>query len=285
MPYTAFIGVEPISNLIGATGIHAGINEVDVVGGLRREPVRLVKCETNDLMVPDTAEIVLEGEILPHTRKDEGPFGEYAGYQISGIVARPVFKVNAVTYRNNPIMAVSCIGTPVDDSHIVISMGMATDFKKALLDGGYPITGIYLPPESAYHVVIVATETPYPYIANRIAACILAQKNGWIAPRIIVVNSDVDPTNMAMVGHALATKCHPVRGTTTIERLPTSPITGFLSHEERSLGFGCGVVYDCTWPLDWAPEHIPPRSSFNDIYPEEIKKRVLSNWREYGFKG
>ncbi len=284
MPYTAFMGVEPLINLIAATGIPHGVNEVDVVGGLRKEPVKLVKCETNDLLVPDTAEIVLEGEILPNIRKDEGPFGEYAGYQISGVMPRPVFKVKAVTYRNNPILPTSCIGTPVDDSHIVVSMGMATGFKKALEDGAYPVTGIYVPPESAYHVVIVATETPYPYIANRIAACIWAQKNGFIVPRVIVVNSDVDPTNMAEVGHALATKCHPVRGTTTIDRLPTSPITGFLSHEERDQGFGCGVVYDCTWPLDWKPEHTPPRSSFNDIYPEEIKERVLNNWKDYGFK-
>ena len=284
MPYSAFIGVEPITNLIGATGIPAGISEVDIVGGLRKEPVRLVKCETNDLLVPDTAEIVLEGEVLPHERKNEGPFGEYAGYQVSGVVSRPVFKVKAVTYRNNPLLTTSCIGTPVDDGDIVLGMGMAADFKRALIEGGFPVTGIYLPPETAAHVVIVATRTPYPYIANRIATCIWAQKSGWAVPRIIVVENDVDPTNLSEVGHALATKCHPVRGTTTIERLPTSPITGFLSHEERSRGFGCGVVYDCTWPLDWKPEHVPPRSSFNDIYPREIKERVLDNWKDYGFE-
>ena len=284
MSYAAFIGVEPMTNLTAATGIPYGVSEVDIIGGLRNEPVKLVKCETNDLMVPDTAEIVLEGEILPNIRKNEGPFGEYAGYQVSGTVKRPVFKVKAVSYRNDPILTTSCIGTPVDDSHIIITMGMAVEFKRALITGGFPVTGIYLPPEAAYHVVIVATETPYPYIANHIASCIWSQKTGFAVPRVVVVNSDVDPTNMGEVGHAMATKCHPVKGTSTFERLPTSPITGFLSHEERSQGFGCGVVYDCTWPLDWKPEHVPPRSSFNDIYPQEIKDRVLGNWGEYGFK-
>ena len=285
MPYTVIIGSEPMVNLISSNSIPYGVSEVDIVGGLRREPVRLVKCETNDLLVPDTSEIVLEGEVLPHIRKDEGPFGEYAGYQISGAVPRPVFKVKAVTYRNDPILTSSCIGTPVDDSHIVNSIGYTSDFKRNLIEGGFPITGIYMPPEAATHMVIVATETPYPYIANRIACSIWSQPKGWVIPRVIVVNSDVDPTNMNEVIHALSTKCHPVKGTMTIERLPTSPITGFLSNEERSQGFGCGALYDCTWPLNWKPEHVPARSSFNDVYPEEIKERVLTNWKDYGFKG
>ena len=88
-----------------------------------------------------------------------------------------------------------------------------------------------MPPEAATHMVIVATETPYPYIANRIACSIWSQPKGWVLSRIIVVDSDVDPTNMNEVIHALATKCHPVKGSTIIERLPTSPITGFLSNE------------------------------------------------------
>ncbi|MBI4331543.1 MAG: UbiD family decarboxylase, partial [Chloroflexi bacterium] len=74
------IGVEPITSICAATDIPFGVSEAEVAGGIRGQPLELVKCETVDLCVPSTAEIVIEGEILPHERKDEGPFGEYTGY-------------------------------------------------------------------------------------------------------------------------------------------------------------------------------------------------------------
>ena len=115
MPYVICIGLDPMINFIATTGVAYGVNEVDIVGGMRNEPVKLTKCETLDLYVPATSEIVLEGEVLPHIRKEEGPFGEYPGYQISGKVSRPVFKVKCITYRNNPILTTACIGIPPDD--------------------------------------------------------------------------------------------------------------------------------------------------------------------------
>jgi 4-hydroxy-3-polyprenylbenzoate decarboxylase len=286
LEYAAFISPDPIINFIAATGIPHGVNEVDVIGGLRKEPVQLIKCETADLYVPAASEIVLEGEILPHIRKDEGPFGEYAGYQVSGVVPRPVFKVKAITYRNNPILTASCIGVPVDDSHIISNMGWAAELKIALLQSGIPIKGVYLPPECALHLVVVSTETPHPYIANRIGNIIFGHKNGVYIQRVIVVNDDIDPEDMNMVMHAFATKCHPIKGTTVFERAYSCHITGFLSPQEKSFGFGTKVVYDCTWPLDWSKDDIPPRASFNnpELYSEEVQEKVLRNWGNYGFK-
>ncbi len=284
MEYAAFIGAEPITHFIATTGVPYGVSEVDVVGGVRREPLKVVKCETVDLLVPATAEIVLEGEILPHVRKGEGPFGEYAGYQVSGRVDRPVFKVKCITHRNDPILTASCIGTPVDDSHISTNIGWISDIKIALLNAGIPITGIYCPPESGLHLCIVATKTPHPNIATKIAGCIWADKNGQYIPKVVVVDEDVDPTDMKQVIHAFSTKCHPKR-VTIIENAYNCPIAGYLDAEERRIGKGSNIVFDCTWPKDWKEEDIPPRSSFNDIYPDEIKEMVLTKWKKYGFDG
>ena len=87
---------------------------MDLSGGLRKEPVELVKCETVDLEVPAHAEIVIEGYVLPHTRVEEGPFGEYTGFRTSPRAPRPVYEVTCITHRNNPILTVSNMGTPVD---------------------------------------------------------------------------------------------------------------------------------------------------------------------------
>ena len=283
MEYAAFIGAEPLAHIIATTGVPYGVSEMDIAGGLKKEPLQVIKCETVDLLVPATAEIVLEGEILPHIRKSEGPFGEYAGYQVSGKMDRPLFKVNCVTHRNDPILTASCIGTPVDDSHIATNIGWISDIKIGLLNAGIPITGIYCPPESGLHLCIVATKTPHPNIATKIAGCIWADKNGQYIPKVMVVDEDVDPTNMSQVIHAFSTKAHPKR-TTIIENAFNCPIAGYLDAEEKKIGMGSNIVFDCTWPKYWKAEDIPPRASFVDVYPKKIQERVLRKWKKYGFE-
>ncbi|HLA27540.1 MAG TPA: UbiD family decarboxylase [Syntrophales bacterium] len=283
MPYAVAIGLDPMINFIASTGVPYGVNEVDIVGGIRNEPVRLVKCETSDLYVPATAEIVLEGEILPHVRKDEGPFGEYPGYRISGVASRPVFKVKCITYRNNPILTTACIGVPPDD-HVAFNLGLALCFRNALIREGIPVTGIFLPPQSSMHLCIVAVKTAHTNIATKVAMLIWGTKNGFVCPRVVVVDEDVDPTDLDQVLHAFSTKCHPIKGTTVIDHSNLSPLTGFLWPGDREFGLGANVVYDCTWPTQWKKEEVPIRTSFNDTYPEDIKKRVVEKWEKYGFR-
>lgn len=284
MQLVSFMGGDPLCYVGAATGVPYGVNEVDIIGGLRGKAVDLVRCETSDLMVPATSEIVIEGEILPHVRKKEGPFGEYTGYMTREVFPRPVFQVKAITHRDNPILTVDVEGTPVVMDHIVLSTTLAAEIKKGLLHAGLPVTGIYVPPETANHMVVVAAKrTRYP-VAFRIACCVWADKTGQSIPHVIVVDDDVDPTNMREVIHALATKCHPIRGIIQVANAPLGPLTPFLSTEERTGNKGAYVVYDCTWPTTWDAKDIPIRSSFNNIFPKEIQDKVLKKWKQYGFK-
>lgn len=284
MPYAAFIGGEPIIGAIAAASLPHGVSEWDVAGGVRGEPLKLVKCETVDLYVPASAEIVLEGEVLPGERRPEGPHGEYPGYEVTGIVDRTVFHVKAVTYRNDSILTVSCIGAPVDDSHITTNLGFAAEIKVALIQEGLPITGVYIPPESCQHLCVVATKTPYAGIPFRIAGRVWSTKSGGFIPRVIVVDEDVDPANMKEVIHALSVKSHPRRGTTIVDNAFNCPLTPFLPVEDRKIGFGAYILHDCTWPKEWKPEHIPAKTSFQTSYPDDVQKKVLSRWEGYGFK-
>jgi len=285
MPFAIAIAPEPITTLIGTSCIPYGTSEVDVVGGVRGEPLSLVKCETNDLLVPASSEIVIEGEMPPFERMDEGPFGEYPGYQASARSPKPVYHVKAITHRKNPILTASNMGMPIDDCDVTMSVAMASDIRADLVRAGLPITDIYIPPESCEFAVVVATKTPYSGIANRIASCIWANKNGAWLPKVFVVQDDVDPTNMREVFHAFSTVHHPIRGTHALSHASGHSLMPFLSEHDRSYGIGATVVYDCTWPKDWSAEEIPKKASFKDIYPKEIQEKVLNNWKGYGFKG
>ncbi len=284
MPIAVAIGVDPISSLASATQLGIGRSEADYASALRQEPVQLIKCETNDLLVPAHAEIVLEGELLQNVNIPEGPFGEYPGYRSSARELQVAYKINAVTYRNNPILTMSCMGMPVDDSGIVMGLTTSVAIKKHLLRHGVPVTDVHVPPETSSTLVIVGVKRHYSNIASVVSNVIFS--TGRAAQKVIIVDSDVDVFNLNEVLHALATKCHPVRGTRISDREATIQFMPFLSPEERKWRKGAAIAFDCTWPNEWSEKtDIPPRMSFNEAYPEKVRKKIVGDWKTYGFGG
>lgn len=284
MPYVAAIGLDPAIQIGAASAIPEGENEMDFIGGLRGKPLDLVKAETCDLLVPASAEIVIEGEILPKARKPEGPFGEYQGYSVSGSFPRPIFKVNAITHRKNPILTMVCEGMPVTMGHTVANLTSVALIWGDLLRQGIPVTGIYSPPEAVKDLLVVSTRTPFSGIAQRIATIVWGNKDGVNYSKVIVVNEDIDPMDMGAVIHAFAARCHPFRGIHVMPNTQNVPLTPYLNREERRYGRGANALFDCTWPLDWDKDDLPTKSSFDSIFPKEIQQKVLANWKEYGFR-
>ena len=141
------IGSEPITPIISATNLPAGISEPDVIGGLREEPLEVVKCKTVDLEVPATSEIVIEGYVDPVDPKDggklEGPFGEFTGYMGSIPQTSPVMHVTAITHRDDPILTISCMGVPVDDAAAVNSVTGSGELLNELRSKGLPVTSVF----------------------------------------------------------------------------------------------------------------------------------------------
>ncbi|MDY6863828.1 MAG: UbiD family decarboxylase [Thermodesulfobacteriota bacterium] len=278
------MGTEPVTSLIACSMLPVGVNEADIVGGIRGEPIELAKGETVDLDVPANAEIIIEGEILPYERKDEGPFGEYTGFRAGKRSPKPVIHVKAITHRNDPILPVSCMGVPVDDSHACMTLTMAGDILDELRKQGLPVKMVYLPPDSACHMVVVSTRVPYPNFAKRVATGVWATKAGNLSYYLIVVDDDVEVTNMNEVLHAMCNKCHPDRGIFKMPNSPGSPVLiPFLNPQERLIGNAARVLFDCTWPKDWPDEDTPSKVSFNVAWPKEIQERVLSKWGKYGY--
>jgi phenylphosphate carboxylase alpha subunit len=287
MPFAIVIGTEPISALIAGTRISPNTFEADVAGAVRQEPVELVKCETVDLEVPATSEIVIEGEVSPTEMEWEGPFGEFSGYSSAPREKFPLVKVTAVTYRNDPILTASCMGVPIDESHITAAATRSAEILGKLRGEGVAVSGVNIPLHGASFFIVVgirARESGVPNLAARVADIIWGTEVGTSIPYVIVVDEDVDVWDMGQVVHALFTRCHPYRGIRRVEHATGIPHLTFLNRYERKNKLGAKALFDATWPLEWDPNDIPPKMSFESNFPAEIKDYVLQNWESYGYK-
>lgn len=285
MEIAVAIGIEPVSAFCAATCMPYGVSEVDIAGGLRGAPVELVKCETVDLAVPATSEIVIEGEIRPNERMDEGPFAEFTGYRVCLRCPRPIIRVKAVTHRNNPIFTMTSEGLPVVDDHIMASVSMAAELQELLIGRGLPVTGVSIFPESCYLMAVVAVKVPFAYVAGDIARIIWASRSGALRPYVIVVDDKVDPFNMAQVLHALVAQCHPYKGIHRVEHTSATSYEPWANRHERENRMGAKVYFDCTWPVDWLPSDVPEKASFTNtqMYPLEVQQKALAKWRKCGY--
>jgi 4-hydroxy-3-polyprenylbenzoate decarboxylase len=285
MEFAVVVGTEPISTIMAATRCLPGVDEASVAGAIRRKPVELTKCETVDLYVPATAEIVIEGIVPPHERVSEGPFGEYTGYLPPDSTPKPVFKVTAITHRTNPIQVHSVMGVPVDDSAVVTTVIRAANILEELKNKGFPVKTVYCPPEAVCHMAIISTKVPFANFAKHLAFAVWGSSPGRTTWYLIVVNDDVDVTSWEEVLWALTTRLHPQRGIFTTGASWGIRLLPFVSEYERENGLGSQVLFDCTWPKEWPEEQIPKVASFEGVWPEEIRQKVLRNWEAYGFPG
>lgn len=282
MPFAAVIGPPPLAAV--AACAPSPIPEPELAGMLMDEPIELVKCETNDLEVPAHSEIVLEGLIVPDLKLEEGPFGEYTGYRTSPRDFRMAFLVKTITYRNDPIMTISNMGVPTDEGQLLRSFSLGLELDKLLRSQGIPITGVYMPPESTHHVMIVGVKPTYSGIATQIAQLAFGSKLGPWFHMVIVVDDTIDIYNWNEVFHALCTRCHPVNGIRVYEHAVGTPLYPFADAHERKFSMGSKVMFDCLWPMDWDRlNEVPTLVSFRNVYPKEVQEKVLGNWDAYGF--
>lgn len=281
MPMAIAIGTEPACTLASMSPFPPNVNEVDIAGGLRGEPVQLIRCETVDLEVPASAEIVLEGEVKPHERRMEGPFGEYTGYCSSQKAPRPVFHVKCITHRNKPILPVSSPGKPFDDTTFAYALISSAVLTRDLRKLGLIFKSVNLDP--AMTAVIISASEKYPGYVRTLSSAIWSTKIGIYRPTIIVVGEDVDVFNMDEVMWSMTTRMHPVRDIHIHKRAPAHPLLPFLSPEEKESLVGAAVCFDATFPFEWR-EHPATIVDFEHSWPKNIQETVISKWKEYGFE-
>jgi len=281
MPVATVVGVDP--NCLAATCVQArlGVDELRIAGGLMERPVELVRCATQDLLVPATAEFVFEGEVDPEAALvEEGPFGEYAGYYGPATQA-PVIKLTAVTHRDDPIFQGTLEGAPPNESTMLRLPGNAAALGQYLESLKVPaVEDVYFTDMGcAEHTVIVALkEQVYFGIANQVVAMIWSFDP--VAKWVIVVNSDIDIFDRAQVEWALATRVQPHRDIwITPENQPGIPLDPSISPANSSgqyskIGRSSRIAIDAT--VDYKDY------DFGTLSRPRTVPAALSRWDELG---
>ncbi|MDR1659683.1 MAG: UbiD family decarboxylase [Desulfovibrio sp.] len=289
MPFAIAFGTDPLTPIIASMAIPPYVSEADVVGGYREKPVELVKCETVDLSVPASSEIVIEGTVSMDDSRLEGPFTEYTGFLLKARKSWPVFNVSAITYRNNPIMPVVCTGEPVED-HLTMSVSLAAGALNLLRKAGLPVKGAFIPAVSALHLLVISVckdrfSGTDEELVNAVAKTVWSDKVGTFTPKIMIVDDDIDITDLDAVVWSFSTRCHPGAGFHFFPDTTIVPLSPYLAPEEKKAAKTTNVVYDCTWSSKLAKEDIPVRATLEALWPAEVRSKLQNNWRRYGFEG
>ncbi len=234
-PVAVALGADPATTLAAVTPIPDTLSEYGFAGLLRGKKTKVCTCIGNNLQVPENAEIILEGVIHPNEMENEGPFGDHTGYY-NEVEKFPVFTVQRITTRINPIYHSTYTGKPIDEPAV---LGVAlNEVFVPLLQQQFPeIIDFYLPPEAcSYRMAIVSIKKQYPGHAKRVMMGVWSFLRQFMYTKfVIVVDDDIDVKNWQEVIWALSTRVDPSRDTTLIDNTPidyldfASPVSGLGS--------------------------------------------------------
>ncbi|MFQ5683272.1 MAG: UbiD family decarboxylase [Candidatus Binatia bacterium] len=196
------LGVHPAFALGSLSLSPFNVDEYEVIGGMLREPVPLVKCETVDLEVPAYAEIVLEGKILPHVREDEGPFGEFSGHSV-GVGKHHAIEVTAVTRREKPIY--QDVFTGHSEHRLMGAVPRESAIFKAVKAVAPGTRAVHMPISGCcrFHCYISLDKRTEGEVRNAIFAALAAD---LYLKHVIIVDSDIDVYNEGDVLWAVANR-------------------------------------------------------------------------------
>jgi 4-hydroxy-3-polyprenylbenzoate decarboxylase len=274
-PVAAVIGADPATILGAVTPVPDSLSEYQFAGLLRGSKTELVKCVGSDLLVPASAEIVLEGVIHPDEMALEGPFGDHTGYY-NEQERFPVFTIERITMRRDPIFHSTYTGKPPDEPAM---LGVAlNEVFVPLLQKQFPeIVDFYLPPEGcSYRMAVVSIRKQYAGHAKRVMFGIWSYLRQFMYTKfIIVVDDDIDVREWKEVIWAVTTRVDPVRDTLLVDNTPID----YLDFASPVSGLGGKMGLDAT--NKWTGE--TQRAWGTPIVMDEaVKRRVDEMWNELG---
>jgi len=274
-PVSVTIGADPATILATVTPVPDTLSEYAFAGLLRGSKTDVVKSLTNDLQVPASAEIVLEGVIEPGEFADEGPYGDHTGYY-NEIEQFPVFTIKRITHRKDPIYHSTYTGRPPDEPAM---LGMAlNEVFVPLLQKQFPeIVDFYLPPEGcSYRMAVVSIKKQYPGHAKRIMMGIWSFLRQFMYTKfVVVVDDDINIRQWEDVIWAITTRMDPVRDTVLMANTPID----YLDFASPVSGMGSKMGFDATnkWEAETTRKWGTPIEM-----SAEVKNRVDQLWKELG---
>ncbi|MGE5568252.1 MAG: menaquinone biosynthesis decarboxylase [Rhodospirillales bacterium] len=276
MDVAVAIGADPATMFSAILPLPPDLDEMMFAGFLRSRPVEMVKCETSDLEVPASAEIVLEGYVELGELRREGPFGDHTGFY-SLEDDYPVFHLTCITQRKKPIYAATIVGPPPMEDYY---MGKAIEriFLPLMRLQLPEVRDMCMPAEGVFHnLLLVSIRKSYPGHARKVMHAIWGMGQAMFSKCIVVVDEDVDVQNVREVAWKALNNVDPQRDIEFV----MGPVDS-LDHASRLPNYGSKMGVDAT--RKW------PQEGFTRPWPEvirmtpEVRRRVDELWKQAGLK-
>ncbi|OOZ45885.1 3-octaprenyl-4-hydroxybenzoate decarboxylase [Solemya velum gill symbiont] len=274
-PVSVALGADPATILGAVTPVPDSLSEYAFAGLLRGSRTEVVKSIGSDLMVPASAEIILEGHLHPDDMADEGPFGDHTGYY-NEVESFPVFIIDRITMREKPIYHSTYTGRPPDEPSV---LGVAlNEVFVPILQKQFPeIVDFYLPPEGcSYRMAVVSMKKQYAGHAKRVMFGVWSFLRQFMYTKfVIVTDDDVNVRDWNDVIWAMTTRMDPARDTVLVENTPID----YLDFASPVSGLGSKMGMDATnkWPGETDREWGEPIEM-----DAEVKARVDAIWSDLG---
>jgi UbiD family decarboxylase len=258
-PVAVVCGQDPALFIAGFEYLPDGQSEYDFAGSIKGAAVEAIDGPLTGLPLPANSEIVLEGELLPSSKLmlPEGPFGEFTGYYASEARPCPVMQVNAIHHRDDPIL----LGSPPMKPprfHFGLPFRAASIWSQLEMAGVSDVVGVWQ--HVAQLMTVVAIRQRYAGHAKR--AALIAAANSYMARLVVVVDDDVDPSDLADVMWALTTRCEPAEQIDIVRNAWSSALDPRIPDEAKAAGITSHskAIVEAVRPFGWKDKY-PPTSA------------------------
>ncbi|KAF2029861.1 UbiD-domain-containing protein [Setomelanomma holmii] len=282
-PWALCFGVPPAAIMASSTPLPDGVTELEYIGAMTGTPLDVVRCETNEMLVPANSEIVFDGSLSVTETAPEGPFGEMHGYGI---------KVDCITHRKDAILPVSACGQLTDETHTMIGSLTAAQIRQLCQDNNLPITDAFAPFESQVTWVALKVDTARlremktdsKTFSKQIGDLVFGDKVGYTIQRLVLVGDDIDVYDGKDVIWALSTRCRPGDDETFFPDAKAFPLIPYNGHGKHSPTRGGNVVSDALMASEYTTGRTWQAASFKESYPEELQESVNRERKVMGFE-
>jgi UbiD family decarboxylase len=274
-PIAVVHGEDPALFIAGFEYLPDGRSEYEFAGSIKGAPIEVCDGPQTGLPVPAHAEIIFEGRLLPMSRETlpEGPFGEFTGYYAADARPGPVMEVTAIHHRNDPIL----LGSPPMKPprfHFGLPFRAATIWSNLDAGGVTDVVGAWQ--HVSQLMTVVALRQRYDGHAKR--AAMVAAAHSYMARIVVVVDDDVDPSNLADVMWAVTTRCEPAEGIDIIRNAWSSALDPRISPEDKAKGVTShskAIINACR-PFSWIDKFPTPSALTADE-----ARAIEDKWKKF----
>ncbi|MDP3673327.1 MAG: UbiD family decarboxylase [Telluria sp.] len=260
MPVVIVVGGDPLQFLVACSEMPYGVCELDIAGGLRGKAVKVVRGKVTGLPIPANAEMVIEGFVQPNNRKLEGPFGEWTGYYGSDIREEPVLDIKAIYHRNDPIIMGCPPQRPPEEQARYRAITRSALIRKQIGNAGVPdVTSVWAHEVGGARMLLgVSIKQRYSGHAKQAGhVAAMCHAGAYAGKYVIVVDDDIDVSNLEDLIWAMLTRSDPVESIDFITNAWSTPLDPCISPEKKDKGDNTNsrAIIDACRPFHWRDKY------------------------------